>query len=190
MKKFVIPAAISTLLASAPAFAHPGHIAGWGQGLLHPYTGLDHMLAMVAVGLWAAQQCGSAQWKIPVAFVAAMCLGSLLGMAGFGLPFVEAGIATSVLLLGLLVAFALRLPVVLGMGLMAVFALFHGHAHGSEMTAAATQSSYIVGFTLATASLHGAGLAVGWLLRNRAEIALRLGGLLAVAISGAWLALN
>ncbi len=188
MKKFVIPAAISALLASAPAFAHPGHAVGLGHGLLHPYSGLDHVLAMIAVGLWAGQQGGSAQWKIPAAFVAAMLLGSLLGLVGFALPFVEAGIVTSVLLLGLLVAFALRLPAMLGMGLMALFALFHGHAHGSEAGSLA-QSSYIVGFMLATASLHGIGLAAGWLLRHRAEIALRLGGL-AVAAGGMWLALN
>ncbi len=188
MKKFVIPAIISTLLASAPAFAHPGHATGLGHGLLHPYTGLDHVLAMIAVGLWAAQQGGSAQWKIPTTFVAAMLLGSLLGMSGFTLPYVEAGIATSVLLLGLLVAFAMRLPAMLGMGLMAVFALFHGYAHGSE-AASMAQSSYIIGFMLATASLHGIGLATGWLLRNRAEIAVRLSGF-AVAAGGMWLALN
>lgn len=171
MKRFTLPAAILLLLASGTALAHPGHVGGLVAGLAHPYSGLDHLLAMIAVGLWAAQQSArDALWKIPLAFVIAMTVGALMGMAGLLLPQVETGIAASLVILGLLVTFALRLPTGAGMALVAIFALFHGFAHGAE----APLNSLVpfgIGFMLATASLHGLGVALGWTARARAEIA-------------------
>lgn len=189
MKRFTLPTALLLLLASGTALAHPGHGGGLAVGLAHPYSGLDHLLAMVAVGLWAAQQSDrDALWKIPIAFVTAMAVGALLGVTGLPLPQVESGIAASVVILGLLVAFSLRLPTGFGMALVAAFALFHGFAHGAEAPLGSL-SAFATGFILATASLHGLGMVLGWVARNRAEIALRVGGA-GVALAGAWLALG
>ena len=185
----LLPVALLLLLSSGSALAHPGHGGGMASGLAHPYTGLDHLLAMLAVGFWAAQQSARhALWKIPLAFVAAMAVGALLGMAGMPLPQVETGIAASVVILGLLVAFSLRLPTAAGMTLVAAFALFHGFAHGAEASMGSL-TSFATGFILATASLHGIGMALGRMARHRAEIALRVGGA-GVALAGAWLALG
>lgn len=189
MKRFTLPAAFLLLLSSGAALAHPGHGDGLAAGLAHPYSGLDHLLAMVAVGLWAAQQSAKdALWKIPLSFVSVMAVGALLGMAGLALPQVETGIATSVVILGLLVAFSLRLPTGFGMTLVAAFALFHGFAHGVEAPLGSL-SIFATGFILATASLHGLGMTLGWAARHRAEMALRAGGA-GVALAGAWLALG
>lgn len=150
---------LSLALASAPAFAHTGlHIdGGFGSGLAHPFLGLDHLLAMVLVGLWATQQQGLWQRMAPpLAFVAFMAVGGYLGAAGMVLPLVETGVALSVLGLGLLTAFAVRLPLVASLAVIGVFSLFHGHAHGAEMPAAALWA-YLPGFILATAALHGLG---------------------------------
>jgi len=117
------------------ARAHPGHgveIGGIGWGLAHPFTGLDHVLAMIAVGLWASQIGGKARWLVPAAFVSVMGAGFLLAMAGFALPYVEPAILASVMGLGLLVALAVRLPAAGAAGVVGIFALFHGHAHGAE----------------------------------------------------------
>jgi urease accessory protein len=190
MKSLSPLAALVLMLLSAPALAHPGHADGLIAGLGHPYSGLDHALAMLAVGLWAAQQTSrDALWKIPLAFVATMFAGSVLGMAGIALPEVEAGIAASVLILGLLVAFSLRLPTTAGMSVVALFALLHGYAHGAEAPLGAGLTGFVAGFVLATASLHGIGAALGWTARNRAQIAVRLGGI-GVALAGAWMALG
>lgn len=193
MKRFTCPAALSAaillLLSSGNALAHPGHGGGLAAGLAHPYTGLDHLLAMVAVGLWAAQQSArDALWKIPLAFVSVMAAGAMLGMAGLPVPRVEAGITASVVVLGLLVAFSLKLPTGFGMAVVAVFALFHGFAHGAEAPLGSL-AAFAAGFVLATASLHGLGMTLGWAARHRAEIALRMGGA-GVALAGAWLALG
>jgi urease accessory protein len=120
--------------------------------------GLDHLLAMVAVGLWAAQLGGRAAWLIPAAFVSVMTAGAGLGMSGVHLPLVEQGIIASVVVLGLLIATAARLPLVASAGLVGVFALFHGVAHGTEMPASASGFAYAAGFALATATLHAIGL--------------------------------
>lgn len=150
-------------LVSVPAFAHTGlHIgSGFVSGLAHPFLGLDHLLAMVLVGLWASQQQG--QWQRlapPLAFVACMAVGGYLGAAGMALPLVETGMAFSVLGLGLLTAFAVRLPLAASLAVIGVFSLFHGHAHGAEMlalTPAVALWAYLPGFILATAGLHGLG---------------------------------
>jgi len=153
------------LLVATAASAHPGHapLDGHGSfmsGLLHPIFGLDHVLAMVAVGLWASLIGGRALLFVPAAFVGVMAFGFLLAVGGVGLPFVEPIILASVVVLGLVVALALPVPVAAGTALVGFFALFHGHAHGAEM-GAATMVAYGAGFVLSTAALHAAGIAVG-----------------------------
>lgn len=175
-------------LASGPAFAHTFGAAGSGfaQGVVHPFLGVDHLLAMVAVGLWSAALGGRARWAVPAAFVAAMAFGAALGMAAAPLPSVELGIALSVLVFGLLIGFGARLPLPAGLALVALFALFHGHAHGAEAPEAAAPALYMLGFALATASLHLAGLGLGTLMarqgaRTAARFARLSGGALAAA---------
>ncbi len=172
-----------------PAFAHPGigGAHGFAHGFAHPLGGLDHTLAMVAVGLLAVQIGGRALWMLPATFVAAMAAGGALGVAGVPLPFVEIGIAGSVLVLGAVVAFGRALPLPAAMALAAVFAVFHGHAHGTEMPADASGLAYGLGFMVATGLLHTAGLALGLAAGRLAEragpAALRLGGA-AIAVAG------
>jgi urease accessory protein len=168
------------------AGAHPFHgvANGFAGGFTHPLSGLDHILAMVAVGLWAAQLGGRSRWMVPAAFVSLMVVGGALGMAGVHVPAVESGIAASVLVLGLLIAGAVRLPMFAGMALVGLFAIFHGHAHGTEIPAAASGFTYAVGFVLATIALHGCGIALGLLAQKRmATPALRFAGA-AIAVVG------
>lgn len=172
-------------LFAAEAQAHAGlHGAGFTTGVVHPFSGLDHLLAMVAVGLWAAQLGGKARWAVPSAFVAMLGVGSALGMLGVNLPGVEAGIAASVLALGLLIAFSTRLPVAAGMALAGAFAIFHGHAHGAEMPGIATPWLYALGFIFSTALLHGVGLGAG-MHAKRGKL-VRLGGA-ALTFTGVWI---
>jgi urease accessory protein len=175
-------AAMATLVPTA-AFAHPGHgdALGFAHGFLHPIGGLDHVLAMVAVGLFAANLGGRALWAVPASFMALMAAGGLLGMAGVGLPYVEAGIALSVLVLGAVVALGARWPVGAAMALVGMFAIFHGHAHGAEMPADASGAAYAAGFVAATGLLHLAGIGIGLAVRSGAVR--RLGGA-AVALAG------
>lgn len=157
------------LLAALPAIAsaHPGHDGdhgfGWdfSSGFAHPFGGWDHLIAMIAVGLWAAQLGGRARWLVPAAFVSMMTLGAVLGHGGMSIAGTEQMIAASVLALGLLIATATRLPIAAGMALTGVFALFHGLAHGAEIPATAAGLSYGLGFVLTTALLHAAGLGLG-----------------------------
>lgn len=152
---------LGLVLASGSALAHPGHeSASFFSGLGHPLGGADHLLAMLAVGLYAARQAGRQRWALPASFVLAMLAGAGLGALGIMLPAVEAGIAASVLVLGLLIAFAARLPVAAALPLVAAFALFHGHAHHAEM-GDGTLAAYAAGFALATAALHAAGYLIG-----------------------------
>ncbi|MGE4127747.1 MAG: HupE/UreJ family protein, partial [Hyphomicrobiaceae bacterium] len=130
-------------------------------GLSHPVSGLDNILVMVAVGIFAATLGGRALWLVPAAFVAAMVAGGLLGYSGVAVPLVEPAIAISVLAMGLAIAIGLKLPTAAAMGLVAVFALFHGHAHGSEGAALASFAPYATGFVVATAALHIAGIGLG-----------------------------
>lgn len=167
--------------------AHPhadAHSHGFFHGFMHPLTGLDHLLAMIAVGLWAAQLGGRAIWIVPCSFVVAMIGGGVLGSMGVLVPFVEQGIALSVLLLGLAVAFAVRLPVALPGMIVAVFALYHGVAHGAEMAVGLSMLAYAVGFSLATAILHGCGIAIAALLGRTAPVPVlrAIGG--AIAVTG------
>ncbi|WP_411386357.1 HupE/UreJ family protein [Pseudomonas sp. MPB03] len=179
--------ALALLLTPALAFAHPGHgDNGLIAGLGHPIGGLDHLLAMLAVGLWAAQQQGAARWALPCTFVGTMLLGGLLGFEGLNLPALESGIAASVLALGLAVALAVRPPLSLAVGATASFALFHGVAHGLELPDMSSPWAYAVGFVAATAALHGAGFALVRVLPRAATPLVRLAGA-ASAGAGVWL---
>jgi urease accessory protein len=186
-----LAAALLVLLAPAGAEAHllGAHGAGLAQGLAHPFAGIDHLLAMVAVGLWAAQRGGRALWAVPLAFVAMMALGGALGIAGAPLPLVEPGIAGSLVVLGLLVALALRLPLAAAMAVVGAFAVFHGHAHGTELPEAMAPVAYAAGFVLATAALHGVGVAAGLALRRPMGQALVRASGAGVALAGLALAL-
>jgi urease accessory protein len=159
-----IAAAAAVLIAmTGAAAAHPGHAdaGGFAHGFLHPLGGLDHVLAMVAVGLYAALLGGRALWLVPATFVTVMALGGAAGVAGYALPYVEIGIALSVVVLGVAVALRVNLPTLAAMTLAGVFAVFHGHAHGAEMPLDLSGYEYAAGFLAATALLHGVGIAVG-----------------------------
>jgi urease accessory protein len=171
-------------LAPALAHAHPGHDAmSFTSGLAHPVLGLDHLLAMVAVGLWAVQLGGRAQWLVPGAFVAAMTVGGTLGMSQVPLPFVEQGILASIFVLGLLIAMAARLGLGASITLVSLFALFHGHAHGAEAPANASAVIYGLGFALATAALHASGILVGLGIREASKTAwIRAAGVAVIAV--------
>lgn len=177
-------------LAAGPALAHTGvgTASGFAAGFAHPVGGLDHVLAMVAVGILAAQQGGRALWLVPAAFVGMMIVGGALGVASVPVPFVELGIVGSVVVLGAVIAVGRRLPVALAMALAGLFAVFHGHAHGTEMPLAASGLAYGAGFVLATAMLHAAGIGLGiGAMKAARPLAFRLGGG-AIALAGLALA--
>lgn len=174
------------------AIAHTGvdHEYSFFAGLSHPFTGLDHMLAMVAVGLWAGLNGGRALWAWPLAFVGLMIAGGTLGAAEVALPWVEPGILASVVVLGLLIVAAVQLPVAAGAAIIAVFALLHGHAHGSEVHLEAAAATHALGFVVATVILHSIGLAVTYIASgNTGRLAVRGAGAL-VAAAGIYLALT
>lgn len=180
------PALALVLAMPMLAWAHPGDDhGGFLTGFLHPLLGVDHLLAMIAVGMWAVQLGGRAIWTVPAAFVAAMALGAALAANGIGLPLTEPMIAASVLLLGLLVGAKTRMPTSWGALLVGLFALSHGAAHVMEAPATASTLSYGFGFLLATALLHSAGIAAAWIARAR-PLALRVAAA-PVALAGAWL---
>lgn len=176
------------------AHADHGTTAGFADsllaGLLHPLLGPDHLLAMVAVGLWGAFLGRPAIWLLPVVFPMVMAVGGALGIAGVSLPFVEAGIALSALALGLAVAVAARPPLAAAAALVGAFAIFHGHAHGTELPEAASPLAYALGFLVATGMLHGAGILLGLLVRWPAgRVAVRAGGGM-IGLAGAWFLLG
>lgn len=181
--KHPIPLIVPAILVASPAAAHlpPGEYGSFMAGVTHPLFGLDHVLAMIAVGLWAAQIGGRALWQVPTAFVAAMIAGFILALAGLPLPFVEPMILASIMVLGLVVALALRPAPWVAITAVAVFALFHGHAHGGELGSAQAMQ-FGAGFALATAGLHAVGLIVALLFAR----ALRAGsGAVLRAMGGA-----
>lgn len=165
----VLPVALLAAFAGT-ANAHPGHagheVGGIGWGLAHPFTGLDHLLAMVAVGLWAVQLGGRALWLLPLSFVSAMTVGGAFGMAGTVLPQIEPLILGSALVLAAMVAMATRLPIGMSAAFVAGSAFFHGQAHGVEMPSGASGWVTIASFVASTALLHGAGIAGGTLLQK------------------------
>ena len=182
MNRSIIAAAL--LLAAAAAQAHEGEglAGGFLSGFMHPLAGPDHLVAMVAVGLWGAFLGMPALWLLPVVFPLVMALGGVLGVLGVPLPGVEVGIALSAVALGAAVAFALKPPWWVAALLVAAFAVFHGHAHGTELPQAANAVAYSLGFVIATGLLHLAGIAFGTLTRSpRGRVTVRaLGGAIAL----------
>ena len=174
------------LLAPASARAHVtgGEASGFLAGLKHPVSGLDHILAMISVGIWGAQLGPPAVWLLPVTFPMMMAVGGFLGLAGIPLPGVEIGIALSAILLGLAVAREARPGLAAAAALVGLFAIFHGHAHGTELPPGQDAVLYSVGFVVATGCLHAAGIAIGLVHRWTAgRAALRVAGA-AVALAG------
>jgi urease accessory protein len=176
--------AILFLAAAMPAYAHVGvgTTSSFTAGFMHPVSGLDHMTVMVAVGLWAALKGGRAIWAWPAAFVGVMLGGAALGMAHVPVPFVEPGILASVVALGLLVALAIDLPFAAGVAIIGLFALFHGHAHGTEVPENAGGLEYMAGFAVATVLLHAVGIAAGLSLGMRFRGLARAAGAACAAI--------
>jgi urease accessory protein len=161
----------------AHAHAEPGAATGLLSGLAHPVSGLDHVLAMIAVGLWGAQLGRPAIWLLPVTFPLVMACGGFIGLLGIPLPGVEIGIALSAIALGLMVAVAARPPLMVAAALVAFFAVFHGHAHGTELPDAASGVLYSVGFVVATGCLHGVGIGIGLVHRwSLGRTLVRVGG--------------
>jgi urease accessory protein len=185
-----IAAPLILLASVSPAFAHTGHGAsGFVHGFAHPLGGIDHALAMVAVGLYAAMIGGRALWLIPAAFLGAMAIGGVMGMTSYGLPYAEIGISASVIVLGLGVALRMSLPTLAAMAVAGLFAIFHGHAHGAEMPQNLSGYEYAAGFLLATALLHALGIAAGltagrlggWRIAQTAGAAMAVAGIVLLA---------
>jgi urease accessory protein len=180
------PMALTAMLAATPAFAHTGfHASGFADGLLHPIGGLDHALAMLAVGLFAAILGGRALWAVPASFVVMMLAGGGLGFAGIEVPAAEIGIAASVFALGAVAALGRRWSVGAATAFVGGFAVFHGYAHGAEIPSGAGAFSYSLGFALASSVLHAAGMAAGlvtigpWKMARLAGAAVAAAGLFA-----------
>lgn len=174
----VIVMLTSTAASAHPFGAHPfgAHGAGLIQGLVHPLTGIDHLLAMIAVGMWAVHAAGRKAWAIPLAFVLATAAGAALAVLGVHVPMVEPGIAASVIVLGLLLAFMVKMPALAGAALVALFAVFHGHAHGLELSLTTNPWMYGIGFLATTASLHALGMSIAWFCKEDGARWLRVSG--------------
>ena len=177
--------AVILLFTGMGAQAHvlPNDVHGFGSGFAHPLHGLDHILVMVAVGLWAGQLGGRARWLVPASFVGVMVLGGTLAMAGLRVPFTEEGILLSVLVLGVLVAVAARFPLAASMAIVGIFAFFHGHSHGTEMPANAVGYLYGTGFALATVLLHASGIGMAYVTHSVRLPVVRWAGA-AIALAG------
>jgi urease accessory protein len=175
------------MMAPAIALAHVGKgnmSGGFFSGFMHPIMGPDHVVAMVAVGLWGAQLGAPAIWVLPVTFPLVMAFGGVLGAAGVPIPGIEIGIAVSAIVLGGMVAFSARPPIWISMILVAIFAIFHGYAHGAELPESANAVAFSIGFVVATGSLHVLGILIGTVNRWKAgSVLLRLGGTL-IAFAG------
>ncbi len=164
MKQKLLLLSLALLLPSL-ALAHSGEgvMGGFVSGFKHPIMGWDHLVAMVAVGLWGAILLRPAIWVLPITFPMVMALGAVLGILGLPVPFIEPGIALSGLVLGLVILLAWKAPLWAAMALVSIFAIFHGHAHGTELPEAANPLTYAVGFVLGTGLLHLAGIGLGFL---------------------------
>jgi urease accessory protein len=181
---------VSALILADPVLAHTGEgvAGGFASGFTHPILGIDHVIAMVAVGLWGAFLGMPAIWLLPVVFPLVMASGGILGIFAFPLPAVETGIALSAVVLGVMVALAARPPLWIAAALVGMFALFHGHAHGAEMPAASNAFAYALGFVIATGVLHLLGIAFGSLARWPAgSAAVRAAGAVIALAGGAYL---
>ncbi|MCC0034130.1 MAG: HupE/UreJ family protein [Hoeflea sp.] len=182
---------IAAIGSASPAFAHTGEgmAGGFLSGLTHPIFGWDHVVAMVAVGLWGAVLGSPAIWILPITFPLVMALGAALGVAGIPVPFIEAGIALSGVVLGLLVALMVRAPIAIAAVLVAIFAIFHGYAHGAELPEAANPFAYAIGFVIATGALHLIGILFGTLTGHAwGKWAIRAGGAVIALVGAAFLA--
>ena len=183
------PTLLSALLllslpATASAHTETGQVGGFASGFLHPLTGLDHIVAMVAVGLWGAFLAGRAMWMLPVVFPVVMAFGGALGVMGVPVPSVETGIALSGIVLGVMVALAVKPPLWVAAVIVGFFAVFHGHAHGTELPDSANPMTFAAGFVISTGLLHLCGIAFGLLVRwPWGRITVRAGGV-AIALVG------
>jgi urease accessory protein len=175
-----LSAILAVILTPVIAFAHTGagKASGLAYGFMHPMAGADHVLAMVTVGFLAYVLGGRALWLVPAAFAGMMALGGILGMAGMTVPFVEQGIGLSIIVIGMAAALGRKMPVSAAMALVGAFAVFHGHAHGSEMPEGSSGLAYAAGFLLATTLLHIAGIAAAHLIESRRRAAARISGAL------------
>jgi urease accessory protein len=184
MKRNVLRLSFAVAFVLLPALAHAhaqsGEASGFLTGFLHPLSGWDHIIAMVAVGLWGAQLGAPAIWMLPVTFPIVMAFGGFLGLIGVPIPGVEIGIALSGVLLGAAVMFENRPPLYVAAALVAIFAIFHGHAHGAELPPGTSGLTYSIGFVIATGLLHACGIGIGTIhRRSYGRLALRaLGGLI------------
>ncbi len=183
--RFALLLGLAAAISPGLALAHAGHgeQASLMAGLLHPLTGIDHLLAMLAVGLWAAQLRNRAAWVLPALFPAAMVGGAALAVGGIALPAIEPLIALSVIVLGAAVMARVTVPLAASSALVAVFAVAHGYAHGAELPAGASAAGYAAGFIATTVGLHLAGLAIGLADQRRRGTLVRIGGT-AIAASG------
>lgn len=184
-KSFMLASALFGFGSQVEAHTFGAEGAGWWNGVVHPLIGPDHLLAMVAVGIWAVQLGGTAIWRLPLAFVGMMSLAAVAAAYGPVLPFLETGIALSVLILGGLVLYAARLPVGLDLLAIASLAVFHGYAHGLEMPEADSALLYGLGFVFSTVLLHLLGIVLALGARRVPGLA-RLGGL-SIALAGVYL---
>jgi urease accessory protein len=180
--------ALGALVLATPAAAHElsAWSSGFAAGIAHPFTGFDHVLAMIAVGLWAAELGGRARWALPAGFVAVMAMGGALPHFGIVLPMVESSVATSVLVLGLIITMSARLALPAAIALVGAFAIFHGHAHTAELPESVGPLYYGAGFIVATALLHATGVVLGTALQRRHAMLVPAGG---VCIAAAGLGL-
>lgn len=189
-KKIMKVISFATLLIAAPfAEAHTGLAQnGFMSGLSHPLLGLDHLLAMLAVGLWAGRIGGKLSWSLPLVFILVLAV-SAIGSLGMGSSLlVENGIAVSLLLLGLFIVFAIKLPVIIGLMIVSLFAVFHGVVHGAEWPIAASPVWYVSGFVFSTALLMGAGVKTGAVRAERFQLFIRVTGMI-IAGTGGWMLL-
>jgi urease accessory protein len=182
----LFPLLLFGIASTSSALAHGGEgmVGGFLGGVAHPLFGPDHIVAMVAVGLWGAFLGAPAIWILPVVFPLVMAFGGVLGILGVPIPAVEVGIAASAVVLGLMVALAVRPPLIVAAIIVGAFAIFHGHAHGAELPPGADAIAYSLGFVIATGLLHLCGIAFGLLVRwPSGRMAVRLAGS-AIAIAG------
>jgi len=165
-RSFLHLTVLALCLVPTVALAHTGvgSTSGFMHGFMHPLSGLDHQLAMILVGIFAYRLGGRALWLVPLAFIAMMAVGGFLGITATPVPFVEIGIALSVIVLGAIVALGVKAPVAAAMGVVGLFAIFHGHVHGTEMPMDVSDATYGAGFMLATALLHAVGIGIGTLV--------------------------
>jgi len=182
---FIVAAVYALMLIpSAHAHVQQGQAVSFLTGLEHPISGLDHVLAMVAVGIWGAQLGNPAIWLLPIAFPMMMALGAMMGLIGMGLPGIEVGIAVSAIVLGCMILGEVRAHLAVAVIVVGFFALFHGHAHGTELPAGQSGLLYSMGFVVATGCLHGAGIVIGLIHRWTAGRLLLRGGGAVIAMMG------